>query len=351
MTQGIPGFSLTLPSFPDVSLPNVSLPDISIGGISKKANNLLKKYAKQFGVQFTFVDVIANNRDHFQPHAQKRWREGHLDAIRKASHNLKTALARNGFADHFLADSFAAGHQIDYTKLRQSGGRSWVKTNHDRLSQYGIQARNERGDRWKMYGDDFFHKMGQRGKDITLEAIALSVDDIFLAASGRKVPMINGKYRAELLIHNANLSNRPEQGQTNTIESLNQWHKYGLPLPIWVVCEIWDFGTLSTLFAGMTKADQDEIANKYRISDGQVLASWLRSLNYLRNVCAHHSRLWNRNIVDQPKLPRNGEVSWTDPFIGNSHCLARPFLLLCISKHLLTTINPSSTWGERLKKY
>jgi abortive infection bacteriophage resistance protein len=126
--------------------------------------------------------------------------------------------------------------------------------------------------------------------------------------------------------------------------------KYGLPLPIWVVCEIWDFGTLSTLFAGMTKADQDEIASKYEVSDGQVLASWLRSLNYLRNVCAHHSRLWNRNIVDQPKLPRDGEVSWTTPFIGNSHSLARPFLLLCISKHLLTIINPSSTWGERLKK-
>jgi abortive infection bacteriophage resistance protein len=126
--------------------------------------------------------------------------------------------------------------------------------------------------------------------------------------------------------------------------------KYGLPLPIWVVCEIWDFGTLSTLFAGMTKAGQDRISSKYGVSDGQVLASWLRSLNYLRNVCAHHSRLWNRNIVDQPKLPRNGEVSWTDPFIGNSHGLARPFLLLCISKYLLTAINPSSTWGERLKQ-
>ncbi|MCK4840847.1 MAG: Abi family protein, partial [Methylococcales bacterium] len=126
--------------------------------------------------------------------------------------------------------------------------------------------------------------------------------------------------------------------------------KYGLPLPIWVVCEVWDFGTLSTLFSGMTKADQDEIANKYGINDGQVLASWLRSLNYLRNVCAHHSRLWNRNVVDQPKLTRIGEVGWIDPFIGNSHSLARPFLLLCISKYFLTTINPSSTWGERLKK-
>lgn len=126
--------------------------------------------------------------------------------------------------------------------------------------------------------------------------------------------------------------------------------KYGFPLPIWVVCEIWDFGTLSTLFAGMTEADQDAIASKYGVSNGRIFASWLRSLNYLRNVCAHHSRLWNRNIVDQPKLPKIGEVNWAEPFRGDGHRLARPFLLLCIAKHLLGIINPSSTWGQRLKQ-
>ena len=126
--------------------------------------------------------------------------------------------------------------------------------------------------------------------------------------------------------------------------------KYGLPLPIWVVCEIWDFGTLSTLFAGMTASDQDEVANKYGLSDGRIFASWLRSLNYLRNVCAHHSRLWNRNIVVRPKLPAINEVSWTEHFIGNDHYQTRAYLLLCISKHLLIIINPSSTWWKRLNK-
>lgn len=124
--------------------------------------------------------------------------------------------------------------------------------------------------------------------------------------------------------------------------------KYGFPLPIWVVCEIWDFGTMSTLFAGMTEADQDIVAGKYGVSNGRIFASWLRSLNYLRNVCAHHSRLWNRNIIDQPKLPNVSEVSWIEPFRGNVHLLARPFLLLCIAKHLLNVINPNSSWGKRL---
>lgn len=81
-------------------------------------------------------------------------------------------------------------------------------------------------------------------------------------------------------------------------------NKYGLPLPIWVSVELWDFGMLSTFFKGMQVADKDLIAAKYGIQDFTVMESWLRTLNYVRNVAAHHSRLWNKNLIDQPKLPK-----------------------------------------------
>ncbi|MCL2656129.1 MAG: Abi family protein [Betaproteobacteria bacterium] len=127
--------------------------------------------------------------------------------------------------------------------------------------------------------------------------------------------------------------------------------KYGLPLAIWVACEVWDFGTLSTLFNGMREAEQDAIANQYEISNGRMFATWLRSLNYLRNVCAHHSRLWNRNIVDQPKLPSAAELPWIIPFEFDTHARARCFLLLKIASHLLSVVNPRSSWPERMKKH
>ena len=117
-----------------------------------------------------------------------------------------------------------------------------------------------------------------------------------------------------------------------------------------MACEVWDFGTLSFLFAGMVPDDKKAIAKKYGVSNGKVFESWLRSLNYLRNVCAHHSRLWNLNIIDQPKLPKVSEVSWVALFVNNTHAIARPFLLLCIVKYLLATINPTSTWSSRLKE-
>lgn len=127
--------------------------------------------------------------------------------------------------------------------------------------------------------------------------------------------------------------------------------KYGLPLAMWFACEVWDFGTMSTLFKGMREAEQDAIAIQYGISNGRIFSTWLRSLNYLRNVCAHHSRLWNRNIVDQPRLPSAAEQVWIAPFEADEHARARCFLLLKITRHLLRVINPRSSWPARMRAH
>ncbi len=127
--------------------------------------------------------------------------------------------------------------------------------------------------------------------------------------------------------------------------------KYGLPLPIWVASGIWDFGTLSTLFGGMLEVDQDKAAQKYGVQNGRIFASWLRSLNHLRNICAHHARLWNRNITEQPKLPDASEVPWVKLFIEDKHARARCFLLICITCHFLQRINPNSSWAKRMQEH
>lgn len=127
--------------------------------------------------------------------------------------------------------------------------------------------------------------------------------------------------------------------------------KYGLPLAIWVACEVWDFGTISTLFGGLREAEQDAIAHQYGVNNGRIFATWLRSLNYLRNVCAHHSRLWNRNIVEQPRLPSATELPWIAPFENSEHARARCFMLLRMTCHLLRVVNPRSSWPERMKTH
>lgn len=126
--------------------------------------------------------------------------------------------------------------------------------------------------------------------------------------------------------------------------------KYGLPLPIWVAIELWDFGLLSVFYQGMAVKDKAVLANKYNIPDWQIMESWLRTLNYVRNVVAHHSRLWNRNLIDQPKLAKSGEMPAFDRFIGNTHMTSRVYVVLCILAHYMKIICPRSTWQIRVMK-
>lgn len=126
----------------------------------------------------------------------------------------------------------------------------------------------------------------------------------------------------------------------NTVFVSHHLKKYGR-LPIWVAIEVWDFGMLSTLFAGMKQADKDLLAQKYGASNGNELAKWLRSLNFIRNVSAHHARLWNVNVVERSSLPQ-GQY-WQQ--LNN----ARPFFYFCLMQKFLKEICPTSTWGQRLK--
>lgn len=115
--------------------------------------------------------------------------------------------------------------------------------------------------------------------------------------------------------------------------------KYGR-LPIWVAIEIWDFGLMSKLYAGMKAKDQFDIAQKYGAVDGKAFAGWLRSLNFIRNVSAHHSRLWNINVLERAVLVQD-DAYWQQ--LNN----ARPFYYFCLMQKLIAVICPNSSWGSR----
>lgn len=141
--------------------------------------------------------------------------------------------------------------------------------------------------------------------------------------------------------------------QNNCIERsreefvLHHIDKYGLPLPIWITIELWDFGLLSTFFQGMKDQDKRLIAEKYQLPPWGIMENWLRCLNYLRNISAHHSRLWNKNLVNRPILKKR-----TMPLLD--HLIHTPssrlYSMLCILIYFLKIISPASSWKLRLVK-
>ena len=53
-----------------------------------------------------------------------------------------------------------------------------------------------------------------------------------------------------------------------------------------------------------SKALKSRIAKPYGL-DEEVLCSFLHHLTVIRNICAHHGRLWNRRVTVTMKLPRS----------------------------------------------
>ena len=116
-------------------------------------------------------------------------------------------------------------------------------------------------------------------------------------------------------------------------------------LPLWMACELMTFGGLLTLFRGVETPIKQGIASAYGIPD-RVLVSWMLALNHVRNVCAHHARLWNRVLGLKPMIPRpNKHPDWHSPVrIGDD----RIFGVLSILFYLLKQVAPKSQWKTRL---
>lgn len=116
-------------------------------------------------------------------------------------------------------------------------------------------------------------------------------------------------------------------------------------LPLWMAAEIMSFGRVLTMYRGVSPSIKRAIARHYMIPD-EVLTSWLVSLNAIRNVCAHHGRLWNRELGYKTKLPfANKNPEWHHPVTIRNN---RVFVILTIARYLLKTIAPQSGWKDRL---
>ncbi|ADO80350.1 TPA: Abi family protein [Haemophilus influenzae] len=112
-------------------------------------------------------------------------------------------------------------------------------------------------------------------------------------------------------------------------------------LPIWVCCEVWDFGTMSKLYSGMKEEDKDHIAKIYHLKSGRHLQTHLHAFNIIRNISAHHSRLWNRSIPVNATLKGLNDPQW------KMLSTKQVFVYFCLMKRMLDIICPNSTWGER----
>lgn len=130
------------------------------------------------------------------------------------------------------------------------------------------------------------------------------------------------------------------------IQQFQTYYEEDLP-PTWMTLEVISFGTLSKLFQNLKPSTETRlIASAFGISDN-VLKTWVHALVYVRNVCAHHSRLWNKKLRIQPKIPRKIR-KLPYPLVTVPVDNQRVYFIIVIVRYLLFSVNPQTTFPQKV---
>ena len=115
----------------------------------------------------------------------------------------------------------------------------------------------------------------------------------------------------------------------------------------WKALEVVTLGTLSKIYDNLHHQSpaKSKIANEFGLNSSKIFSSWLRTITLVRNIIAHHSRLWNRAIITKYGWPKNMETILLD-FTPNQNHLKKIFPLLAGMIYLNDKISP----GHSLKK-
>ncbi|AKJ56671.1 Abi family protein [Corynebacterium pseudotuberculosis] len=136
--------------------------------------------------------------------------------------------------------------------------------------------------------------------------------------------------------------------------------KYAASFPFWVLAEVLDFADISKLFEGLPSRSQQEIAGglnfvvdlsrlsatqRGKVKKQHPLVRWLEQLTVVRNMCAHHARLWNKSFTPAPTAALRTQPELVTLPEGQSE---RLFGVLTVMAHTLRTTSPATTWPEKI---
>lgn len=129
---------------------------------------------------------------------------------------------------------------------------------------------------------------------------------------------------------------------------INHYHaKYKNPSqpPCWMSLEVSSFGTLSKIFQNLKKGEEKQaVAKNFYLKKVETLENWMFCFSHLRNICAHHSRLWNKRLTALPFLPYNTQKPFLDKEEVKQVYPNKVYAVICCIYYILKIIDPSNTF-------
>ena len=111
----------------------------------------------------------------------------------------------------------------------------------------------------------------------------------------------------------------------------------------WIIFEVATFGTLSKIYKNIKHQlpQKSKIANEFGLNLHNELSSWLEAISYLRNIVAHHSRVWNRTMVKRPVLPKKTRNQWLQNEVKPIQ-EKKPFVIISTLVYLCNAIDTNN---------
>lgn len=138
-----------------------------------------------------------------------------------------------------------------------------------------------------------------------------------------------------------------EIGRSKDTFIVHYLDKYDEPRhpPIWMIAEVISLGQLSKWFSNLKfRSDRQAIAKPYEL-DEKVLISLTHHLTYIRNICAHHGRLWNKQFTVTMMMPNSPAPL---RLAINPASERRIYNTLAALGYLMGIIAPGTTWRQQL---
>lgn len=115
--------------------------------------------------------------------------------------------------------------------------------------------------------------------------------------------------------------------------------------PVWMVAEMMSFGQLSRWYSNLAeRARRTRIASPLGLPE-TVLVPLVRNITDIRNICAHHGRLWNRGFRQPPKLARKPADLAASLDQNATQSPGQLYNALTMVAHIIRTVAPASTWA------
>lgn len=124
--------------------------------------------------------------------------------------------------------------------------------------------------------------------------------------------------------------------------------KYSNPSepPCWMSLEVTSIGLLSLIFQNLRNSPEKKaVTHHFGLWSNKVLENWVHNFCNIRNICAHHGRLWNRRIPIPITIPNKTKLD----FIQNKEIYPyKLYASLCAMVYIINIVAPESVFKKNI---